>query len=64
MIMCDTVVSEADDLADFGLVTILFNQLGGLQVRNPSSHEWKYVKTQSDSAIITMADSLVKLLGE
>ena len=62
--MCDIVVSEADDHADFGSVTILFNQLGGLQVRNPSSHEWKYVKPQSDSAIITIGDSLIKLLGE
>jgi hypothetical protein len=62
--MRDIVVSDADDNADFGSVTILFNQLGGLQVRNPSSHEWKYVKPQPDSAIITIGDSLVKLLGE
>ena len=61
--MCDIVVSEADDHTDFGSVTILFNQLGGLQVCNPSSHEWKYVKPQAGSAIITIGDSLVKLLG-
>lgn len=62
--MCDIVVPEADDHKYFGSVTILFNQLGGFQVHNPPSHEWKYVKPQPDSAIITIEDSLVKLLGE
>ena len=35
---------------DFGSVTVLFNQLGGLQVINPNSREWKYVAPQPDCA--------------
>lgn len=31
---------------DFGSVTVLFNQLGGLQVIDPMSSEWKYVRPQ------------------
>lgn len=49
---------------DFGSVTVLFNQLGGLQVINPKSQEWKYVKPQPGSAIINLGDALVKLVGD
>jgi isopenicillin N synthase-like dioxygenase len=49
---------------DFGSVTILFNQLGGLQVINPQSYEWKYVKPQPDHAIVNLGDALVKLVGD
>lgn len=31
---------------DFGSVTVLFNQLGGLQVINPNTRDWKYVEPQ------------------
>lgn len=31
---------------DFGSVTVLFNQLGGLQVINPNTNDWKYVKPE------------------
>jgi isopenicillin N synthase-like dioxygenase len=43
---------------------VLFNQLGGLQVLNPSSHEWKYVKPQAGCAILNLGDAIVKLVGE
>ncbi|KAK3708430.1 hypothetical protein LTR37_011526 [Vermiconidia calcicola] len=49
---------------DFGSVTVLFNQLGGLQVINPESYEWKYVKPEPDCAIINLGDALVKLVGD
>ena len=48
---------------DFGSVTVLFNQLGGLQVINPDSYEWKYVKPIPNTAIINLGDALVKLVG-
>ena len=49
---------------DFGSITILFNQLGGLQVMNPSSREWKYVRPIPGSAIVNLGDALVKLAGK
>jgi len=49
---------------DFGSITVLFNQLGGLQVLNPDSHEWRYVKPQPGCAIINLGDAIVKLVGE
>ena len=42
---------------DFGSVTVLFNQLGGLQVINPESYEWKYVKPEPgcmSSSLLTL----------
>ncbi|KAK5166916.1 uncharacterized protein LTR77_007645 [Saxophila tyrrhenica] len=48
---------------DFGSVTVLFNQLGGLQVINPESQDYKYVKPQPGCAIINLGDALVKLVG-
>jgi isopenicillin N synthase-like dioxygenase len=45
---------------DFGSITVLFNQLGGFQVLNPNSHEWKYVKPQPRCAIINLGDTIVK----
>ena len=47
---------------DFGSVTVLFNQLGGLQVLNPNSHAWKYVKPRPEAAVINLGDALVKLV--
>lgn len=44
-------------------MTVLFNQLGGLQVINPQSYEWKYVKPQTGCAIINLGDAIVKLCG-
>lgn len=56
-------MQQTDGLADFGSVTVLFNQLGGLQVLNPDSYEWKYVKPQPGCAIINLGDAVVKLVG-
>lgn len=49
---------------DFGSVTLLFNQLGGLQVIQPECTEWSYVKPVPGCAIVNFGDSIVKLLGE
>lgn len=46
---------------DFGSVTVLFNQLGGLQVLPPGEDaEWKWVKPLPGHCIINLGDSLVK----
>ena len=50
---------------DFGSITMLFNWLGGLQIRdqsvqNSSSGNWVYVKPVPGSAVINLADSLVR----
>jgi len=44
---------------DFGSVTILFNQLWGLQVLAPSG-EWLYVRPLLGHAIVNLGDSMVK----
>jgi isopenicillin N synthase-like dioxygenase len=44
---------------DFGSVTILFNQLWGLQVLTPNG-DWLYVRPLSGHAIINLGDSMVK----
>jgi isopenicillin N synthase-like dioxygenase len=49
---------------DIGTVAVLFNQLGVLQVLNPNSREWKYVKPLPACAIINLGDAIVKLVGE
>jgi isopenicillin N synthase-like dioxygenase len=48
---------------DFGSVTVLFNQLGGLQVLAPNKRDWEYVCPRPDCAVINLGDSLIKLLG-
>ncbi|KIW17007.1 hypothetical protein PV08_04198 [Exophiala spinifera] len=48
---------------DFGSVTVLFNQLGGLQVLAPNKRDWEYVRPRPGCAVINLGDSLVKLLG-
>lgn len=45
---------------DFGTLTILFNWLGGLQIRLPDSGEWVYVKPVPGSAVVNLGDALVK----
>ncbi|KAK5683915.1 hypothetical protein LTS10_003778 [Elasticomyces elasticus] len=45
---------------DFGTLTILFNWLGGLQIRHPETDEWIYVKPVPGHAIVNLGDSLVK----
>ena len=53
---------------DFGSITMLFNWLGGLQIRNQVESrdgstlgQWVYVKPIPGSCIINLGDSIVKL---
>ena len=49
---------------DFGSITMLFNWLGGLQIREQSQDtvgDWLYIKPIPASCVINLADSLVKL---
>lgn len=50
---------------DFGSVTVLFNQLGGLQVLAPGGggEDWQYVAPRPECAVINLGDALVKLVG-
>jgi isopenicillin N synthase-like dioxygenase len=48
---------------DFGSVTVLFNQLGGLQVLAPNKRDWEYVRPRPECAVINLGDSLIKLLN-
>jgi len=52
------------DHTDFGSITVLFNQLGGLQVLNPDSKEFKYVKPEPGCAIINLGDGIAKLVDD
>lgn len=45
---------------DFGSVSVLFNQLGGLQVLPPGSDTWCYVKPLRGHAIVNLGDAMVK----
>jgi len=45
---------------DFGSLTILFNWLGGLQIRHPETDEWVYVPPVPGSAVVNLGDALVK----
>jgi len=44
---------------DFGTLTILFNWLGGLQIRKPDSDKWVWVKPVPGSAVVNLGDALV-----
>ncbi|TVY47766.1 Oxidoreductase [Lachnellula occidentalis] len=45
---------------DFGSITVLFNWLGGLQVRLPTTEQWVYVRPVPGSCIINLGDAMVK----
>ncbi|KAN0099378.1 Clavaminate synthase-like protein [Hyaloscypha variabilis] len=45
---------------DFGSLTILFNWLGGLQIRLPETNEWVYVRPIPGSAVVNLGDALVR----
>ena len=45
---------------DFGSLTMLFNWLGGLQIRHPATNEWVYVPPVPGSAVVNLGDALVK----
>ena len=46
---------------DFGSITILYNNLGGLQLKDPTTDTWRYVKPVPGSPIINLGDACVKL---
>ena len=51
---------------DFGSITMLFNWLGGLQIREQSQQDdnpgdWVYIKPIPGACVINLADSLAKL---
>lgn len=52
------------DHTDFGSVTVLFNQLGGLQVLKPQTREWLYVKPRPECAVINLGDAFVKMVDQ
>ncbi|KZT28362.1 Clavaminate synthase-like protein [Neolentinus lepideus HHB14362 ss-1] len=43
---------------DFGSLSLLFNQLGGLQILSPADGTWKYVKPIPGHAICNVGDAL------
>ncbi len=45
---------------DFGSITILFNWLGGLQIRTPETNQWVYVKPVPGSCVVNLGDAMVK----
>ena len=45
---------------DFGTLTILFNWLGGLQIRHPETEEWVYVRPVPGAPVVNLGDALVK----
>jgi len=45
---------------DFGSLTMLFDWLGGLQIRHPETDEWMYVPPVPGSAVVNLGDALVK----
>ncbi|WRT66805.1 uncharacterized protein IL334_003768 [Kwoniella shivajii] len=45
---------------DFGSLTVLFNWLGGLQIRTPDTNEWVYVRPIPGSCIVNLGDAMVK----
>lgn len=56
----DETRAQSAEHTDFGSVTVLFNWLGGLQIRLPDSKEWVYVKPVPGSCIVNLGDALVK----
>ncbi|KAJ7265313.1 hypothetical protein C8J57DRAFT_1450644 [Mycena rebaudengoi] len=53
-------MAKQGEHTDFGTLTILFNWLGGLQVRCPGTEDWVYVKPIPGSAVVNLGDALVK----
>ena len=62
----DELMVQKGEHTDFGSITMLFNWLGGLQIREQSGNvntpgEWIYIKPIPGSCVVNLADSLVKL---
>ncbi|KAK5120877.1 hypothetical protein LTR85_005944 [Meristemomyces frigidus] len=45
---------------DFGSITVLFNWLGGLQIRVPDTTDWVYVRPIPGSCVVNLGDAMVK----
>lgn len=56
----DAEKAKLGEHTDFGSLTILFNWMGGLQIRHPETNEWIYVRPVPGSAIVNLGDALVK----
>lgn len=56
----DETRARGGEHTDFGSITILFNWLGGLQIRHPATDEWVYVRPIPGSAVINLGDAMVK----
>ena len=56
----DEAGAKKGEHTDFGSITILFNWLGGLQIRMPKTDEWVWVRPVPGSAVVNLGDALVK----
>lgn len=56
----DAERAKTGEHTDFGSLTILFNWLGGLQIRMPETDDWVYVRPVPGSAVVNLGDALVK----
>ncbi|KAF5250994.1 hypothetical protein FOXYS1_14822 [Fusarium oxysporum] len=51
--------AKGGEHTDFGTLTVLFNWLGGLQIRMPTNGHWLCVKPVPGSAIVNLGDAMV-----
>ncbi|KIY53185.1 Clavaminate synthase-like protein [Fistulina hepatica ATCC 64428] len=49
--------------SDFGTLTLLHNRLGGLQVMDPETNDWKYVKPLPGHIICNLGDAMAIFSG-
>jgi len=56
----DELRARNGEHTDFGSITILFNWLGGLQIRTQDTGEWVYVRPIPGSCVVNLGDAMVK----